>query len=849
VTLSAGTKLGPYEVLSSLGAGGMGEVYRARDTRLEREVAVKVLPAEVAGDSSRLKRFEKEARSASALNHPNIVTIYDIGQTDTVSWMAMELVAGRTLREILADGALPVKRLLQIAPQIADGLAKAHEAGIVHRDLKPENVMVTKDGLVKILDFGLAKLSQPETDGVGSLAPTLTRGTEPGVVMGTVGYMSPEQASAKAVDYRSDQFSFGAILYELAAGRRAFQKKTAIDTLAAILNEEPESIASLNPQVPLPLRWIAERCLAKDPENRYASTRDLARELANVRDRLSEVSLSHAVLGTEPARPGLRVGRAVLALSLLAALSAGVVAGRLSKSASTSVPRFRQVTFGNFSISKARFAPDGQTVVYSVIRSNGADLLTGRAGTPEFRSLGIPDAEIHSISPQGEMAITLSRGDSAPTLARVALAGGAPREILDDTLGASWAPDGKSLAVVHQVGGKFRLEFPIGKALYETKARINGPMVSPLGDRVAFREAGSISIVDTGGRKRTLPRVKGALDFLWAPSGRELWFAEIEEGSTKFGAITLEGRERVMASLPGDFALQDVFRDGRVLVERGFERWRVTGTFPGENRERDLTFLDATIPADVSADGSTLLFNEKQPGWKHASIYERKTDGSPAVRLGEGFAMALSPDGKWVLAVPEIPASRLVLVPSGAGESRELPNEEGLTFAAGNGAGWLPDGKSVVFSAAAPDHQVRLYLQEVAGGKPRPVSPEGVRLLPFFPGWISPDGKSVIGAGSRWALYSLEGGPPAALPLAPGDIPIRWTADGKSLFVYQDGESPIRVSLVELSTGRKRAWREFDACSRSGANVVSILLTPDGTSQVVACSQWLSNLYIMEGLR
>src|SRR5215471_12531913 len=220
MTLSAGARLGPYEVVSPLGAGGMGEVWRARDTRLAREAAIKVLPSEVAADAGRLKRFEKEARAASALNHPNIVTIYDIGSADSVSWIAMERVEGKTLRELLFAGALPVKRLLQIASQIADGLAKAHEAGIVHRDLKPENVMVTKDGLVKILDFGLAKQTGPVSGrGEGSHLPTGT-GTSPGVVLGTVGYMSPEQAAGQLVGFRSDQFSFGSILYEMSTGRR-----------------------------------------------------------------------------------------------------------------------------------------------------------------------------------------------------------------------------------------------------------------------------------------------------------------------------------------------------------------------------------------------------------------------------------------------------------------------------------------------------------------------------------------------------------------------------------------------------------------------------------------------------
>src|SRR5215475_5001695 len=237
--LSASQRLGPYQVLSPLGAGGMGEVWRARDERLGREVAVKVLPEEVSSDAGRLKRFEKEARAASALNHPNIVTIYDIGSADSVAFIAMERVEGKTLRELLFGGGLPIKRLLQIAAQIAAGLAKAHEAGIVHRDLKPENVMVTKDGLVKILDFGLAKQTGPVSGSdEGSHLPTET-GTSPGVVLGTVGYMSPEQAAGQTIDFRSDQFSFGSILYEMVTGRRAFQKKTAVETLSAILREDP----------------------------------------------------------------------------------------------------------------------------------------------------------------------------------------------------------------------------------------------------------------------------------------------------------------------------------------------------------------------------------------------------------------------------------------------------------------------------------------------------------------------------------------------------------------------------------------------------------------------------------
>jgi predicted ATPase len=288
LTLSAGIRLGSYEILTPLGAGGMGEVYRARDTRLPREVAIKILPEALARDPERISRFDREARWASALNHPNIVTIYEVGQSGSILYIAMELVEGRTVRELIASDALPLRKLLQIGSQVADGLARAHAEGIVHRDLKPENLMTSRDGFVKILDFGLAKLVAKAPEGVSQLTTEDGLQTGLGVVLGTAAYMSPEQASGRSVDFRSDQFSLGCVLYEMAAGKHAFRKETAAETLTAILRDEPEPLASVNARLPAPLCWIVERCLAKEPEERYASTRDLAQDLAAVRDRFLE---------------------------------------------------------------------------------------------------------------------------------------------------------------------------------------------------------------------------------------------------------------------------------------------------------------------------------------------------------------------------------------------------------------------------------------------------------------------------------------------------------------------------------------------------------------------------------
>src|SRR5580693_37684 len=290
--LAPGTKLGPYEIVGALGAGGMGEVYRARDARLDRIVAIKILPAALATADDHLHRFEREARSASALNHPNIVTIHELGRDGSVHYIAMELVEGATVRDLLKAGPVPIRQAIDIGAQIAEGLAKAHESGIAHRDIKPGNLMVTADGFVKILDFGLAKLV-PAGEELSQLHTRASSDTRSGVILGTPEYMSPEQASGLPLDFRSDQFSLGLVLYEMVTGKRAFRRSTAAETLVAVLRDQPDPVATLAPDAPAPLAWAIERCLAKEPEKRYASTRDLAHELAAIRDRFAEKVLRH----------------------------------------------------------------------------------------------------------------------------------------------------------------------------------------------------------------------------------------------------------------------------------------------------------------------------------------------------------------------------------------------------------------------------------------------------------------------------------------------------------------------------------------------------------------------------
>jgi len=841
----------------------MGEVYRARDTRLSREVAIKVLPAELAAESERLKRFEKEARSASALNHPNIVTIYDIGSEGGVPYIAMERVEGATLRELLANGALPTRKLFQIAPQIAEGLSKAHEAGIVHRDLKPENVMVTKDGLVKILDFGLAKLTSTMSGSdAGSHLPTMT-GTTPGMVVGTVGYMSPEQASGETLDFRSDQFSFGSILYEMATGRRAFQKKTAIDTLAAILNEEPEPIASVNPQVPAPLRWITERCLEKEPEGRYVSTRDLARELATVRDHVSEASLS-AVAPAGASSKGVRVRTAVLALAFAAALAAGVFAGRpLWKARFDTHPTLRQVTFRHTGIGHARFGPDGQTIIYSLSVGGQSEIQSALPGNPESKSLGLPPADILSVSPSGELAILFGGSSRGGTLARVSLAGGAPRELMEQVLDACWAPDGKNLAVLHWVDGRVQIEYPPGKVLYQPSGEVSGIRFSAAGDRLLFRESGTLAdleslvVLDLSGKSKKIASIP--YEAVWSPRGDEVWLNEIGGGTTSIYAVTLSGKRRFLAAFPGDLDLHDVSRDGRVLLERESMEYEIIGRAPGQAAERNLSWLDGSVPVDLSADGSLLLFSEVAMGGGPAkAIYKRGTDGSPAVRLGEGNPLALSPDMKWALAAHD--TSSLVLLPTGPGQSRELPLP-GISlvgalpgpFFVGQGAYFLPDGKRILIRAIDADQRIRLHVLDTETGKAHAVTPEGVN--PQAPFLLSPDGESVIcyRSGEGYERYELSGGPARKLPglsTLPENIALRWCADGGSIFVEEKEVGLVKVFRLDLATGRRAPWRDLampDLDTRLMALVV--IPTPDGSSYVYGYHRYSADLFIADGLR
>jgi eukaryotic-like serine/threonine-protein kinase len=857
--LSAGTRLGPYEILAPIGAGGMGEVYRARDTRLGRDVALKILPAAFASDPDRVRRFEQEGRAAAALNHPNIVVIYDVGSQDGVFYVATELLEGETLRERLAGAALPVRKAIDYAIQTARGLAAAHAKGITHRDLKPENLFLTKDGLVKILDFGLAKHAAMKSAGTHPTElATQPIETDPGKVLGTVGYMSPEQVRGQVADARSDLFSLGVVFYEMVSGKRAFTGESGVEVMNAILKQEPPDLDAALPPV---LDRMIRRCLEKKQEERFESARDLAFALESISGTSSGAQ-------QQIPKPRRRYAWMIAAAAGIILLAAGVVLGRRWISRAPS-PSFQRITFRRGFVDGGRFANGGRTIVYSASwDGNPFRVYSTQAESPESRDLGIVNARLFGVSPSDEMALALKPADASfvsfGTLARAPISGGTPREVANDISAADWTSDGK-LGVVRVTPGFEQLEFPIGNILYQTTGGVASPHISRNGDLIAFLDLplgsnglagiGSVATVDMKGNKKTLTQfwLGEVTGLAWSSSGDEILFTAAPYSfTTSLYSVNRSGRQRLIAHLPGNFGLLDVAPDGRLLILSMSVSISLFYLPTVDSKESDLYWHDFSMLGDISRDGKSLLFSEAGDATRSGEdfvSYLRSTDGSPAVRLGPGYPLEISPDGKWAMVMGSSRApSQLVLLPTRTGETRPLTHD-GIHH---QGAAWTPDGKRIVFVGNEPGHRIRYYVQSLDGGSPRAITPENVSFSFTDPVAISPDGRfvAVSGLNGRIMLYPLDGGASRTVPkLGDGLTPLRW-CPGDSLMIYRAGEVPAKILRVDIATGEQALWKELAPANRAGlGSLGNIRVGPDCQSSGYSAPYSSSELWIADGLR
>lgn len=847
-----GRLVGHYRILEKIGAGAMGEVFRARDERLERDVALKLIRPASSDNPDHLRRFELEARAAAALNHPNILAIYDVGFEGTSPYIVSELLEGKTLRQRLDDGHISVRESSGYALQIAQGLSAAHDRQIVHRDLKPENLFITNDDRIKILDFGVAKRrALPEDEEDIRNMPTVTKH---GTVIGTVAYMSPEQLRSKNVDHRSDIFSFGAILYEMLTGRRAFRGETDVDTMTAVLREEPAAGNLDQASIPPAYQDVVKHCLEKDPENRFQSAKDLTFALQTVTGS-SPVKLA-------PFRKPRRAVSNALPWAIAAVLAAATILLAITHRTAEAPPTYRRLTFEAGTVYTARFAADGQSVVYGAAWDNKPVRLFTTVGQSNLtQPLAFTDANLLAISHSNELALVLRGTHSGQLetlngmLADAPLAGGSPREVLQDVRWADWDAGGK-LAVVHYAEGHARLEYPIGNVLYESGGWISNIRFSPKGDGIAFMDhpalwdnRGTVQHVDLQGHVRALTEEWASESGLaWRPDGKEIWFSAIEKGnSLKLMAVDVSGKLRTLLDLPVAITLQDIAADGRVLISLNSKRLALAYSTLGERDSVDLSWHDWNSARDISADGKMILFDDASEAAGPAyAVAVRNVDGTLPVRLGEGSAGGMSPDGKWAISISTSQSPQITLLPIGPGQPRTI-NVTGLAHIHNGLARFLPDGEHIAAVGDEAGHAARCYLIDLSG-KARPATPDGVLCGP-----LSPDSKFIVGVAPdrSIALYSLAGGAPRLIPHVNGNFAAQqWSEDGSSLFGYHSGEFPTKVYRVDIKSGTETAVQELRPGVPSGVVLIApIIVSRDGKRFAYSYNQTMSALYLVSGLR
>lgn len=887
-TDQVGETIGPYKILSQLGSGAMGIVYLAHDERLGRNIAIKLLPPQFTNDTDRLRRFQQEARAASALNHPNILTVHEVEQRDGRHYIATEYVDGVTLRQHMSNHRMSLDEVLNVATQVSGALQAAHAAGIAHRDIKPENIMIRSDGYIKVLDFGLAKLTELETS-------PATPETNPGVVMGTPRYMSPEQARGVDVDLRTDIFSLGTLIYEMVTGRVPFEGETTSDIIAALIKDEPQPIHLFVPEVPLEFEQVVSKALAKDVQLRYQTTTEFLSALNQLKGELKLnpverrdsdgllLSLTnpahqqktanaratstdpHSQQATDalPARGKIRWFLPTVGIGLMLLVALLVVLSLERPNAAPDV-KVRQptvvLTNRDGFITASRFTPDGKGIIYSAgFEGKPVELFFSDDQGGSLRSLFTRPAALKSVARSGKIAVLfdfeLNWADGYNgSLAILPVEGGKPEVLLEGVDDAAFAPDGNSLAIIRSVLGEQQLEYPEGNVLHKSSGWMSYPRFSPKGDKIAFFEhplgdfSGSIVVYDLASKRKTdLSTNWNSLKGLaWNPRTGEIWFGGAKAGKKlTINALNLSGQLRMdLYEVAGIGArIEDISDDGRVLINQGTNHSTMMileGTSASEAVGSQFSW---STSAALSADGKMLLFHawgfEPNDPSAADSVYLRKFDGSEPALLGPGKALALSPDGKWALALQKKPAPQLVLLSTSGGQANPLPNRQMKEYLY---ASFFPDGNHILFTGVEnrDDAGIRSYVQDITTGVVHALTDELTVALR-----VSPDGTRVITLqpDRNYYIQPLDGSEPTPISgLEPGDEPIQWSDDGRSIYVIGPGEFENKIYRVNLANGSRREWREITPPTKVGLvglelNPGGILITPDG--RVCVYTYWI----------
>ena len=863
----------------------MGEVYKARDSRLGRDVALKVLPTMFVDDPDRRARFEREAQAVAALSHPNIVAIFDTGvhapstsSGPAVAYVVMELLTGDTLRARLSAGPVPGRKVVDIAVQIARGLGAAHGKGIVHRDLKPDNIFLLDDGQVKILDFGLARQAAG-ADHSGAMQTVAT--TDPCTVLGTVGYMAPEQVRGQTVDARADIFAFGAVLYEMVSGQRAFQRDTPADTMTAILTQEPPELASSRPDLSPALDRIIRLCLEKNANERFQSARDIAFALEVLVRSASGAALSGVTaidargLARNP-RAGLVTAAAVAGALLLGATAGYLARGR---TAATSAPvaqiTYKPVSFEEGLVFAARFAPDGRTIVYSADWDHQPrGVYVTSLDSHEYRPLGFPGADLLGISRSGELAIlngsTVTGGNAywrIGTLAKTSLTGGVPRAELEGVRFADFGPN-NTMAVIRDDARRQTMEYPVGQVLAEVpivksqswtgRSDYAAPRVSPSGDYVAFfdihvRSAYRVKIFDRSGKFVTESQpFSDWWALAWTPSN-EVWFAAAETSGaqTTVFSLGLGGHQRVVFRAPGSISLHDISTQGDVLMS--LDRWtdRVEIVEGSDPTPQDRSWRESGRVGAFSSSHALLINGAGDSGGPQGSVFVWQPKEAQPVRIADGAGVALSPDGSKALVVSLQTPPKISSVPTGAGQPQvvDIGPVESISW-----AGWLPDGRLVI-QAMRPGSVPAVYVLSAAGRDPVALLPAGVTLRGTVRGTgnnlISPDGSRLVAVDAAGQYVMCTIATPVCRPVPgtrDGDEVAGWSANGQSLFVYQRQPVQVRVDRLEVASGRRSAWKSIRPLTAAISGLASLIVSPDG-AVAYGYSRNASQLYVIKGLK